>query len=91
MENNIQKIRDMLKQWQCTDCQSGNFSHCNHTFENGKAFMEKPDGTRQYFCNIGCLLLQLDDEDMTHVIESQFNREGHYEKLFSEKGTYKGE
>ena len=74
-------IRSYFQSQRCDKCKRG--EPCGCTRKDAKAYLEAPDGTRRYFCYMGCLLLLLDDENLKHAIESEFNSEGHYEKLQS--------
>lgn len=83
------EIVKRLRREQCPGCRDGT-AQCNHTREelmaSGKAFafIENTEtGEVRYHCCIACALLKLTPDERTHVIESQFNREGHYEKLQS--------
>ncbi|GEM_PF-3269913 len=61
-----ERLRTLLKSWQSEPCKKGDYSKCP-TADNAKAYLEKPDGSRQYFCWFGCPLLMLGDEDMKKV------------------------
>ena len=80
MQAGLAKLRAILRRQQCAPCRSGK-GKCSVTKENSNAYMERPDGSRTYYCWPGCILLQLDDVNMTKLVEDQFNIEGHYEKL----------
>ena len=85
-------ILEMWRDNQCDACKNGDRSKCTATAENARCFMDEPDGTRHHYCFIGCLLVQIadegGDEELRHVIESQFDREGHYEKMASFDADY---
>jgi len=73
-------LLDHWRQHQCPECRNGDRSRCANK-ENAKAFREEPDGKTHYYCFVGCLMLQLDEDSRIRFIESQFNTEGHYEML----------
>jgi hypothetical protein len=81
----IQWIVDMWKSYQCAPCRNGDRSKCGATLENAMAFVEKPNGEREYFCFAGCMLLRVLEiagyNGLNKVICQQFDEEGHYEKL----------
>ena len=60
------EFRKLLQSWQSEPCKRGDYSHCPSA-DKAKAYLEKPDGSRQYFCWIGCPLLMLSDEDIGKV------------------------
>jgi hypothetical protein len=83
-----EELKEMLRQWQCPAAREGDYSKCTATEENAMAVIENTEtGEKRYFCYIGCALLRVSEEEgdeaMTKVIESEFNVEGHYEKLRS--------
>lgn len=84
-------LKEYFRSLQCDGCKSGN--PCNHTeeqieklMEEGKisapAYIEKEDGTRQWFCCIACMLLQFPESTRKKIIEWQFNDAGHCEDIF---------
>lgn len=79
-------IIDDWKKYQCDACRNGDRSKCNATREGAAAFREDHKGKMHYYCFMGCLMLYLIEEnvkpeEIKRFIESQFNRDGHYEKL----------
>ena len=77
-----QKLRDLLKEWQCDACKVGDYSKCNHTKEDAKAFIQNREtGEIKYFCCIGCLLLQLETNELKRIVEDTFNRDGDYRMI----------
>lgn len=68
------------KKYQCPDCQKGDRSKCETTAENARAIRIDEQGKPHYYCFVGCMMLDLDDEGRKKFIESQFNDEGHYEQ-----------
>jgi len=69
------------RQYQCPECKNGDRSKCTANRKNAKASREEPDGKIHYYCFIGCLMLELDAESRKRFTETQFNVDGHYEKL----------
>lgn len=62
-------LRKLLLYGKCESCQKGDFSHCG-TVErksDSKAFVEDEAGVRKWYCNMGCILLQLTDEEIKKV------------------------
>lgn len=76
-----EKILEHWRKEQCPDCRAGNRTKCNATKENAKAYRIDEKGQIHYYCFMGCLMLELDDEGRRKISESEFNVEGHYEKL----------
>lgn len=74
----IEKIRERFREWQCDACKRDGPGACSATKKDARAYIEMPDGTIKYFCQIGCLLLRLSDEDMNALVLSQFDRVGDY-------------
>ncbi|MCX6773666.1 MAG: hypothetical protein NTY68_01555 [Candidatus Micrarchaeota archaeon] len=76
---------DDWKKYQCPDCRKGDRSKCSANKKNMRAFREDEKGKIHYYCFMGCLMLELLEkatpEDVKKFIESQFNVDGHYEKL----------
>jgi hypothetical protein len=72
------RLREMFKEWQCDTCKKNGPGACSATEANARAYIEMPDGSRKYFCQIGCLLMQLSDHDMHAFILSQFDNVGDY-------------
>ena len=75
-----EKILEHWRKYQCDNCREGHREKCNTTEKNAKAFRIDENGKRHYYCFMGCLMLELDDESRKKIIESQFNDKGHYEK-----------
>lgn len=76
----ISWLREFFRSRQCDDCKAGRLCKC--TRADAQAYLENLEtGERKYFCYVGCAMLQLDDEDFKHFSVSQFDNEGHYEKL----------
>lgn len=73
------KILEMWKEEQCDDCRNGR--SCSANKENAACYTVDEDGNEKYYCFIGCMLLQMDEESRNKVIRSQFDVNGHYEKL----------
>jgi len=73
-------LTDHWRKYQCPECRNGDRSGCTANKENAKASREA-DGKTYYYCFVGCLMLQLDEDSRIKFIESQFNTKGHYEKL----------
>lgn len=76
----LPEILEHWKSFQCPNCQKGDRSKCETTEENAKAVRIDAQGKKHYYCFIGCLMLDLNDEERIKFIESQFNEEGHYEQ-----------
>ena len=74
------EILEHWRSYQCPDCQKGNRSKCNADKENAKAIRIDETGKKHYYCFVGCLMLDLDEEERKKFIESQFNTGGHYEQ-----------
>jgi hypothetical protein len=83
MEQSIipKRILEDWKSLQCPDCRKGDRSKCRATRENARAFMEDKKGKMHYYCFVGCLMLELPEEARRKFIVSQFDTDGHYEKL----------
>ena len=69
------------KKYQCPDCRKGDRSKCEVSRTEARAFRQEPNGKTNYYCFVGCLMLDLDESARKKFIESQFNTEGHYETL----------
>lgn len=84
-KSGLDSLLEQLRKWQCEPCEpckNGDNSKCPKSIEEGaKAYIEEPDGSRRYFCCVGCMLLEVyergGDGALTQAIERQFNREGH--------------
>jgi hypothetical protein len=72
----IKSMRKRLRQWQCENCRAG--KPCKHTFSNIKKFLGKQSvsyiedgktGKRKYFCNFGCTLQSLSDDEVRQTFE----------------------
>jgi hypothetical protein len=74
----IKRLREMFKEWQCDACKKDGPGACKVTKENARAYFQRADGSIKYFCQIGCLLMQLSDHDMHAFILSQFDNIGDY-------------
>ena len=74
----IEKAKKMFREWQCDACKRDGPGACSATKENARAYIQREDGTIKYFCQIGCLLLRLSEEDMHALVLSQFDRVGDY-------------
>ena len=78
-----ERVMNLLRSYQCSDCRDGKVG-CHHTREEARASIENTEtGEVRYFCCMACALLNLSEGDRNHAIESQFNRDGHYEQLAS--------
>lgn len=81
----FEEYREILKIGKCKNCQEGRFDLCQITEaqfkRHGGAFIQRPDGTRKYFCNLGCAVLILSNREMDHVANAFVSPEGHYEQL----------
>ncbi len=77
---------DMWKKEQCDSCRRGDRKKCG-TVENAVCYRQEPNGIRRYYCFVGCMMLDLiengTEEDVRGLVESQFNVEGHYEKMLN--------
>lgn len=80
-KDSIGRLRELFRGWVCDSCRAGDFSKCRVKREDARAYIQGPDGKIRYFCQVGCLLLQLGDEAFEHAVVSQYNREGHYHQL----------
>lgn len=90
------KIENLMRSWQCPSCRQGDYSKCVHTEKEMIArggpviFIEDAEtGKRKYFCQMACVLLQLKPSERKYVTESQFNSEGHYDRLRVSLNNYR--
>jgi hypothetical protein len=92
-KDRMQWIMDMWRSYQCAPCRRGDRSQCTAREDNARAFIERPDGTREYFCFAGCALLRVLEvaghDGLKKVICQQFDEEGHYEQLRNSIGNKK--
>ena len=71
---------EALKLGKCKACQEGRLEDCTADKKTAKAFIEGPDGKKKYFCNLGCILLQLNQKGRAQLFEGEVGPQGHYEK-----------
>lgn len=67
-------LKRALKYGKCKYCQSKKFSKCRSN--KASTYIEDSKGKRQYFCNLGCLLLFLDSDKAFEQITNGFIRGG---------------
>ena len=70
-------IKAHWRLYQCPACRAGDRSQCQATREDSRADMTAPDGTKKYYCFIGCALLDiLDNSDNEKATLDKLVREG---------------
>lgn len=74
-------ILDDWKSLQCEACKKNDRTKCSATKENARAVRTDHKGINHYYCFLGCLMLELNEKARRKFILSQFNVDGHYEKL----------
>lgn len=79
-QKEFEEYRKVLKFGKCPACQSGHFENCTATRKNAHAYMIDKTGKIKWYCNLGCILLQLDQRGVQQVVEGEVGSEGHYEK-----------
>ncbi len=67
----------LLDHWHKNKC----IKPCSANASNAKASIEEKPGSVRYYCCVGCMMLDLEDDGRREFIESQFNVKGHYSKL----------
>ncbi|MEK6848929.1 MAG: hypothetical protein AABX65_04860 [Nanoarchaeota archaeon] len=80
----LQKLIAHFKKHQCEACRNGDRTRCIATRENSNTYRIDEKGETHYYCWPGCLMVEIyekDPEQLIKLIEDQFNREGHYEKM----------
>ena len=65
------RIKEYLKIGKCLNCQKGIVGKCNGN-KITPFFIEKINGKRKYFCNLGCIMLSLNSDKANQDIHNGF-------------------